>query len=236
MTGLSTVYLIPTQLDEDGMHVLPEYLLEAVQLSEVFFVENERSARRFLKKIWKEMNIDSYQWFVIHKAEDTVKKEFLKQIKQGKQIAILSEAGCPGIADPGQILIAAAQEACVRVRPLVGPNSIVLALMASGMNGQHFQFHGYMPIETAERGRRLKELEFFSKKENSAQIFMETPYRNMSLLDSIIKNCQSQTRLCIAANLTGKSEYIQTKTLGDWKKALPDLNRQPAIFILQAGG
>jgi 16S rRNA (cytidine1402-2'-O)-methyltransferase len=233
MKSPATVYLIPSFLDEEGLDALPAYLLQAVQESEVFFVENERSARRFLKKIWKEMDIDSYPWYVIHKSEESVKQEFLRFIKQGKQIAILSEAGCPGIADPGQILVAAAQEAGVLVKPLVGPSSILLALMASGMNGQHFQFHGYLPIESSERNRRIKELESVSHKENSAQIFIETPYRNLSLLDSLLKNCSNDTRLCIAVNLTGKSESIQTKTIEAWRKGIPDINKRPAIFILQ---
>ncbi|HEV3224686.1 MAG TPA: SAM-dependent methyltransferase [Puia sp.] len=234
MKSPATVYLIPTTLDEEGMDALPAYLLSAVKSSEVFFVENERSARRFLKKIWKEMDIDSYRWFVIHKVEDSVKQEFLQQIKQGKQIAILSEAGCPGIADPGQILVSAAQDAGALVKPLVGPSSILLALMASGMNGQHFQFRGYLPIETTERNRIIRELESFSRKEGSAQIFIETPYRNLSLLDSLLKICSNETRLCIAVNLTGKSESIQTKTIETWRKAIPDINKMPAIFILQA--
>jgi 16S rRNA (cytidine1402-2'-O)-methyltransferase len=234
MKNPSTVYLIPTFLDEDGLNALPAYILDAVKASEVFFVENERSARRYLKKIWREMDIDSYAWFTIHKSEDAVKQEFLRQIKLGKQIAILSEAGCPGIADPGQILVAVAQEAGIPVKPLVGPNSILLALMASGMNGQHFQFHGYMPIEASERIKRLKELESVSKKEGSAQIFIETPYRNNVLVESILKVCTHTTRLCIAVNLTGRSESIQTRTIEAWKNKVPEINKQPAIFILQA--
>ena len=234
MKGPATVYLIPSFLDEEGLDVLPAYILNAVKSSEVFFVENERSARRFLKKIWKEMDIDGYRWFVIHKAEESVKQEFLLQIKQGKKIAILSEAGCPGIADPGQILVAAAQEAGAVIKPLVGPRSILLALMASGMNGQHFQFHGYLPIETTERNRRIRELESVSGKEGSAQIFIETPYRNHSLLDSLLKTCNKETRLCIAVSLTGKSESIQTKTIEAWAKEIPDINKKPAIFIIQA--
>src|SRR5664279_4311552 len=186
MSRTATVYLIPCFLDEDGMDAMPAYLLAAVREAEVFFVENERSARRYLKKLWKEMDIDGYSWFTIHKSEDEIKQEFLHQIKLGKQIAILSEAGCPGIADPGQILVAIAQEAGIRVKPLVGPNSILLALMASGMNGQHFQFHGYLPIDTTERTKRLRELESVSRKEGSAHIFIETPYRNHVLLDSIL--------------------------------------------------
>ncbi|HEY2648403.1 MAG TPA: SAM-dependent methyltransferase [Puia sp.] len=234
MNNAASVYLIPTFLDEDGLDALPLYILDAVKTAEVFFVENERSARRYLKKLWKEMDIDRYSWFSIHKSEEELKQEFLQQVKLGKQIAILSEAGCPGIADPGQILVAVAQEAGIRVKPLVGPNSILLALMASGMNGQHFQFHGYLPIEPTERIKHLRELESASRKEGSAQIFIETPYRNHALLDGILKTCSPATRLCIAANLTGRSEFIKTRTIEDWKKKVPDINKQPAIFILQA--
>jgi 16S rRNA (cytidine1402-2'-O)-methyltransferase len=234
MKDASNVFLIPTFLAEDGLDALPDYILDAVKATEVFFVENERSARRYLKRLWKEMDIDSYSWFTIHKSEEDVKQEFLHQIKLGKQIAILSEAGCPGIADPGQILVAVAQEEGIPVKPLVGPNSMLLALMASGMNGQHFQFHGYLPVGMAERIKRLKELESVSGREGSAQIFIETPYRNNALLESILKVCALTTRLCIAVNLTGKSESIQTKTIKIWKNKVPDLNKEPAIFILQA--
>jgi 16S rRNA (cytidine1402-2'-O)-methyltransferase len=234
MKNEAIVYLIPTFLSEDGLNVLPVYLLDAVKDAEVFFVENERSARRYLKKLWKEMDIDSYLWFTIHKSEDTIKQEFLHQIKLGKKIAILSEAGCPGIADPGQILVAVAQDAGIPVKPLVGPNSILLALMASGMNGQHFQFHGYLPIDTAERSKRLKELESISRKEGSAQIFIETPYRNHALLESILNTCSPTSRLCIAVNLTAGSESIRTRTMERWKNKIPDINKQPAIFIIQA--
>ncbi len=234
MNNQAIVYLIPSVLDEEGMDALPAYILNAVKSSEVFFVENERTARRFLKRLWKELEIDSYKWVVIHKAEDSVKQEFLEQIKLGKTIAILSEAGCPGIADPGQILIAAAQESGALVKPLVGPNSILLAMMASGMNGQHFQFHGYLPIESAERNRSIREMESVSRKEGSAHIFIETPYRNLSLFDGIIKICSDGTRLCIAVSLTGKSESVQTKTIETWRKAIPDINKKPAIFIIQA--
>jgi 16S rRNA (cytidine1402-2'-O)-methyltransferase len=234
MKGIGTVYLIPTLLDEEGLAALPAYILDAIQKAEVFFVENERSARRFLKRIWKEIDIDSYPWYVIHKAEDSARLKFLEQLNQGKQVAILSEAGCPGIADPGQILVSAAQEAGALVKPLVGPSSILLALMASGMNGQHFQFHGYLPIEVSERSRRIREIESVSRKEKSAQIFIETPYRNHSLLESLLKNCHMDTRLCIAVSLTGKSESIQTKTVGAWRREVPDINKKPAIFILEA--
>ncbi len=230
----ATIYLIPTFLDEDALTVLPEYITQAVKTCDVFFVENERSARRFLKKLWKEMEIDRYDWFVIHKSEESTKTEFLHQVKQGKQIGILSEAGCPGIADPGQLLVAAAHQAGAIVKPLVGPSSILLALMASGMNGQQFQFNGYLPVDAQERNRKIKELEALSQKQSSTQIFIETPYRNQVMIEAILKNGHPDTRLCVAVNLTGKMESIHTKTIEDWRKAVPELQKQPAIFLINA--
>jgi len=235
MKSAATVYLIPVFLDETALQVLPAYITGAVQHCEVFFVENERSARRFLKKIWKEIEIDRYAWFVMHKAEEAVKQEFLNQLKLGKQIGILSEAGCPGIADPGQLLVAAAQQAGATVKPLVGPSSILLALMASGMNGQLFQFNGYLPVDAQDRNKKIRELEGLSQKQSSTQLFIETPYRNQVMLEAILKNCRPETRLCVAVNLTGPQESIQTKTIAEWRKAVPDLQKQPAIFLLQAG-
>lgn len=234
MKPIATVYLIPTFLEEDSLEVLPEYITQAVKACEVFFVENERSARRFLKKLWKEMEIDQFTWFTIHKAEEALKQEFLSQLKGGKQIGILSEAGCPGIADPGQLLVAAAHEAGAIVKPLVGPSSILLALMASGMNGQLFQFNGYLPVEAQERNKKIRELEILSQKQSSTQLFIETPYRNQAMFDALLKNCKPNTRLCIAVNLTGKRESIHTKTIADWRKSSPDLQKQPAIFLLNA--
>jgi 16S rRNA (cytidine1402-2'-O)-methyltransferase len=231
----ASVYLIPSFLDEEATGVLPEYITEAVKRCEVFFVENERSARRFLKKLWKEMEIDRYGWFVIHKAEPAVRQQFLEAIRQGKQIGILSEAGCPGIADPGQVLVAAAHAAGASVKPLVGPSSILLALMASGMNGQQFQFNGYLPVDTMERARRIRELEALSRKQGSTQIFIETPYRNQVLLNALLKTCRPETRLCIAVSLTGKAESIRTQSIGDWRQTGAVLPRQPAIFLIQAG-
>ncbi|HZK65080.1 MAG TPA: SAM-dependent methyltransferase [Puia sp.] len=235
MTTPATVYLIPSFLEEDSLQVLPDYITQAVKACEVFFVENERSARRFLKKLWKEMEIDRYAWFVIHKSEDGAVAEFLQQVKQGKQIGILSEAGCPGIADPGQLLVAAAHEAGAMVKPLVGPSSVLLALMASGMNGQHFQFNGYLPVDATARNKKIRELEILSQKQSSTQIFIETPYRNQVLLNALLKNCKSSTRLCVAVNLTGKTESVQTKTMEAWRKENPILPRQPAIFLINAG-
>jgi len=202
---------------------------------QVIFAENERTTRRFLKSICKEIVIDNFEWFAIHKAEEEQLLQFKQKIKEQKNIAIISEAGCPGIADPGQVLIAAAQDLQCTVKPLVGPSSILLALMASGMNGQQFEFVGYLPIDTLERSKRIKELEASSLKNNSTKIFIETPYRNNQLVESLVKNCSPQTRLCIAVNITAVNESIQTFSIDTWKKKKPELHKQPAIFLIYAG-
>jgi 16S rRNA (cytidine1402-2'-O)-methyltransferase len=228
----ATVYLIPTTIDEESLQTIPAYVLDAVKDCQAFFTENERTARRFLKKMWKEMVIDDYTWFTIHKAEKEVIGSFRQLLKEGKNIGILSEAGCPGIADPGQLLAAAAHEAGAIVRPLVGPSSVLLALMGSGLNGQRFQFIGYLPIDSGERTKALRELEAESQRKNCTQVFIETPYRNNQLLETIVKTCSPSSLLCIAANLTAASESIYTKRIGEWKKGLPDLHKQPVIFCL----
>jgi len=228
------VYLIPTFLDENALDVIPAYVVDAVKCCQVFFVENERTARRFLKKMWREMVIDDFEWFSIHKAEEEVKADFRKKIKEGKNIGILSEAGCPGIADPGQVLIALAQDENAVIKPLVGPSSILLALMASGMNGQQFQFVGYLPIDQPSRIKKIKELETESQRKSCTQIFIETPYRNHQLLDVLFKTANPSTRLCIAVDITGSTEFIRTKTIGQWEKNRPDIQKRPAIFLLYA--
>lgn len=227
------VYLIPSLLDKDGLDAIPLYIADVVKNCNVFFVENERTARRYLKQIWREIVIDEYEWFVIHKAEEEVQNIFKQKLEQGKNIGIISEAGCPGVADPGQILIAAAQEMNVQVKPLVGPSSILLALMASGMNGQQFQFLGYLPIDNVERIKAIKELEADSQKKKCTQLFIETPYRNNQLIETLLKTCKPSTRLCIAVDLTGKEEWIKTKTIADWKKDNITIHKRPAIFLLQ---
>lgn len=231
---MSVVYLIPSVLSENATHTILQYTVDAVKNCQVLFVENERTARRFLKSIWKEMVIDNYQWFVIHKAEDSIKKDFSACIREGKNIGIISEAGCPGVADPGQILIALAHKEGATVKPLVGPSSILLALMASGLNGQQFRFNGYLPIDNAERLKSLKQLEQESAKRNCTEIFIETPYRNNQLLETIIKACQPSTRLCVAADITSANEWIRTRTVAEWKKNAEDLHKKPAIFCLLA--
>ncbi len=230
----STIYLIPTVLAEGQVNVLPAYLLDAVKQCPVFFVENERTARRYLKLLWKEIVIDDQEWYSMKTVDNTIMQAFRQKIKEGKNIGIISEAGCPGVADPGQQLVAIAQEMNVTVKPLVGPNSILLALMASGMNGQQFQFNGYLPIEAGEKAKTIKQLESESRQKNCTQIFIETPYRNNQLLETIIKTCQPQSRLCIAVDLTSPHEMVKTRTIQDWKREHVDLHKRPAIFLLSA--
>lgn len=231
----SLVYLIPTVISEDARHTIPPYIVDAVKSCQSFFVENERTARRFLKSIWKEIKIDEYKWFEIHETENEVKDKFLAELRLGNTVGILSEAGTPGVADPGQILVNAAQSAGAVVKPLVGPNSILLALMASGMNGQHFRFCGYLPIDKQQRSAAIKELEQESSRKKCTQIFIETPYRNEQLLDSILNTCNPGTKLCVAVDITSSHEFIKTKLISDWQREKPALHKKPAIFLLYAG-
>lgn len=234
MKSASIVYLIPSFLHETATETIPPYVLQAVQQCQVFFVENERSARRYLKTLWKEMVIDQYQWFAIHKAEAEVRTQFIQCLQENKNIGIISEAGCPGVADPGQVLIQAAHENGATVKPLTGPSAILLALMGSGMNGQQFQFTGYLPIDNGLRIKSIRDLEAESARKNCTQLFIETPYRNNQLLETLIKTCKPSTLLCVAADLTAATEYIQTRPVGEWKNHLPDLHKRPTIFALWA--
>ena len=231
---MSTIYLVPSVLDELAIQTIPTYIIKAVKDCQVIFAENERTTRRFLKSICKEIVIDNYEWFTIHKAEEEQKNSFRQKIKEGKNIAIISEAGCPGIADPGQILIELAQQLNVVVKPLVGPSSILLALMASGMNGQQFEFAGYLPIDISERTKALKEMELTSQKKHSTQIFIETPYRNNQMIEALLKTLKPSTKLCIAAELTGMNEFVKTKTIAEWQKEKSDFHKKPVRFLLQA--
>src|SRR4030095_6410915 len=234
------VYLVPSLLDENAIHTIPAYFTGSIKKCQVFFVENERSARRFLKQLWKaclpneELIIDNYEWFTIHKTEEEGVTVFRQKLNEGKNIGIISEAGCPGVADPGQMLVAAAQQMNIDIKPLAGPNSILLALMASGMNGQQFQFVGYLPIDNQQRLQSIKDLEAESKRKNCTQIFIETPYRNKQLIEVLLKTCKPSTRLFIAVEITGENEWIKTRLNGDWKKEKTDIHKRPAIFLLLA--
>ena len=231
---MSTVFLIPTLLAEDGIEAIPAYVTESIKKCSIFFVENERTTRRFFKLLWKEMVIDDFEW--VNMVTDTNAVTLFRQaITDNKNIGIVSEAGCPGVADPGQSLVAIAQQLNIKVQPLTGPNSILLALMASGMNGQQFQFVGYIPIESSLRNKTIKDLENESLKKNCTQIFIETPYRNNQLIEALLKICSNDTQLCIAVNITGSTERIITQSIAAWKIAIPDIHKKPAIFLLYAG-
>ena len=232
---MAIVYLIPCFLAENVLDPIPPYVLTAIKDSRVIFAENERTARRYLKALDKNIVIDNFEWFTIHKAEEEQVNSFKAKIKEGKNIAIVSEAGCPGIADPGQLLIAAAQKMNCIIKPLTGPSSILLALMASGMNGQQFEFTGYLPIDNQARLKKIKELEVSSAKNNSTKIFIETPYRNNQLLESLLQQCSPNTNLCLGINITATDERIITKTVSEWKKNKPDINKIPVVFLLNAG-
>ena len=231
----STVYLIPTVLSEGVVHCLPDYILDAIKKCSALFVENARTARRYLKLLCKEIVIDDYEWFNMKEVNEEVAATFKQKIKEEKIIGIISEAGCPGIADPGQQLVSIAQAMNIIVKPLVGPNSILLALMASGMSGQQFQFAGYLPIEINERIKAIKNLESESRQKKCTQIFIETPYRNNQLLEVLTKNLHPQTKICVAVDLTATTESVQTKTAQQWKTALPQLHKRPSIFLIYAG-
>jgi 16S rRNA (cytidine1402-2'-O)-methyltransferase len=232
---VATVYLIPSLLAEEGLDAIPPYIIAAIKDCQVFFAENERTTRRYFKQLWKaclpgqEMVIDDYEWYTI--GDDTA-ASFRQKIKEDRIIGIISEAGCPGVADPGQALIAVAQEMGAGVKPLVGPSSILLALMASGMNGQQFRFTGYLPIDNQERTKAIKELEAESAKKDCSQVFIETPYRNNQLIEALLKSCSPGTRLCIAVDITGQKEWIRTQTIAAWQKNKPDIHKRPAIFLL----
>ena len=227
------IYLIPSFLTPEAVETIPVYIMEAVKNCQVIFAENERTARRFLKSMDRNIVIDDYEWFGIQKAEAEQIGHFKKKIKEGKNIAIISEAGCPGVADPGQVLVYEAQKLNVPVKPFVGPNSILLALMASGLNGQQFCFQGYLPIDNGERIKKIKKLEENSIKDRSTQIFIETPFRNNKMVETILQNCKPSTLLCIAADITSSQEFIRTKTISDWKKETIDLHKKPVIYLLQ---
>jgi 16S rRNA (cytidine1402-2'-O)-methyltransferase len=229
------VYLIPTVLAEGRTECLPAYILEAIRECSVIFAEEERTARRFLKLLSREIVIDHYEWFNMKEANETVAASFRQKIKEEKKIGIISEAGCPGIADPGQFLAAIAQQMNCPINPLVGPSSILLALMASGMNGQQFRFSGYLPIDASQRMKAIKDLESESRQKNCTEIFIETPYRNNQLLETLTKTCHPQTKVCVAVDLTSEREMIRTKTVQEWKSSLPDIHKRPAIFLLYAG-
>ena len=230
-----TLYLIPTTLGETEIDlVIPNQIKNIINTIDEYIVENEKSARRYLRKLGIKKPLDE---IVLHPLNEHTPPEvfssYLKSIEEGKNIGIISEAGCPAIADPGAEIVKLAHQKNIKVAPLVGPSSILLALMASGFNGQNFCFHGYLPKERNERIKKLKELERTAQQKNQTQIFIETPYRNQHILEDIIANCNSTTQLCIACDVSLPDEFIQTKTVNEWKKRIPNINKRPAVFLLK---
>ncbi len=232
---MGTLYLIPTVLSDSAplAQVLPSGNATVVVRLKHFIVENVRTARRFLKQVDKSIDIDGLTFYELNQHTDLAQiGGYLQPLEQGEDIGIISEAGCPAIADPGADVVALAQRRGAKVVPLVGPSSILLSLMASGFNGQSFVFHGYLPIDKNERAQRLKLLERRIYAEHQTQIFIETPYRNRQMVEDLCKNLQPQTKLCIASDITGATECIRTRTIADWKKSLPDIGKVPCIFLI----
>lgn len=228
------LYLIPVTLGETNIEkVLPPYNKDIIINIKYFIVEDTRSARRFLKKTEPTIDINSLIFHELNKHTDFKQiHTYLYPLEQGYDVGIISEAGCPAIADPGAEVVAIAQSRSYNVVPLIGPSSILLSLMASGFNGQSFAFHGYLPIDNTERVRKIKQLEQRVYSENQTQLFIETPYRNTKLSEDIIRNCKPETKLCIAMNITCDDEFIRTMSIKDWKKKLPDMNKKNCIFLI----
>ncbi len=230
-----SLYLIPTRLGDNApLEVLPISVKKIIESVDDYIVENEKTARRFIKKISSNKSQQSLNIHILNKyTEENELPGYLNACLEGKHVGLLSEAGCPGIADPGADVVKIAHEKEIRVIPLVGPSSIILALMSSGMNGQNFAFNGYLPIDSSERRSALKKLERLSHELNQSQIFIETPYRNNKMLEEICSSLNANTRVCVACDITLPTEYIKTKSVNDWKHTNVDLHKRPAIFIIQ---
>ena len=232
MSAIGTLYLIPIPITEGALETLSAEVAYHTGKITHYFVENVRTARRFLRSLHPELIIDSLSFSEIDKHDGPDISLFRAWLKEGHIIGIMSEAGCPGIADPGSELVNIAQNMKVKIVPLVGPNSIILALMASGLNGQSFCFTGYIPVKDPMRSKRIKELETNSIKEKQTQIFIETPYRNDHLLADLLKHCNNSTRICIAQNITSSDSLIKTKTVMEWSKEIPVLGKAPAVYLM----
>lgn len=234
----AALYLIPVTLGDTPIsNVLPTYNKEIILSIRHFIVEELRTARRFLKAVEKSIDIDALTFYEMGKHADASRfSQYLEPLRKGLPVGVISEAGCPAVADPGADVVAIAQREGLRVVPLVGPSSILLAVMASGFNGQSFAFHGYLPIDAGARSKRLKQLESRSAAEHQTQLFIETPYRNEKLMADLLATCNPQTKLCIAAGLTTEQEYVRSQSIRDWKKnGLPQISKIPTIFAIYAG-
>lgn len=231
---MTTLFLIPVELgDTPQERVLPPYNREVILGIRHFIVEEVRSARRFLKRVDKDIDIDALTFYPMGKHADAASfANYLKPLEAGEDMGVISEAGCPAVADPGADVVAIAQRKGFKVVPLVGPSSMIMAVMASGLNGQSFAFNGYLPIDPADRERRLRLLETRAVQEHQTQLFIETPYRNEKLFKTLCQVLRPQTRLCIAAGITTADEWIRTLTVAEWRRTtLPDLSKTPAIFL-----
>lgn len=231
----TALYLIPVTLGDTPLEkVIPEYNKEIVLNLEYFIVENIRSAKRFLSQIKSDIMTDDFVFYELNEHTDlkTI-SHYLDPLKKGNAMGVISEAGCPAVADPGAAVVEIAQKENLKVIPLVGPSSMIMAVMASGFNGQSFAFNGYLPVKPAERASKLKQLESRAQKENQTQLFIEAPYRNIQMFQTILSSCRPDTLLCIAAGITTKEEFIHTHSVADWKKLpVPEINKIPAIFLL----
>ena len=234
MSMCGILYLLPVSLGDSAPdQVIPAQVLNLINTLEHYAVEDLRSARRYLKKAGLVKSMDDLQFYLLNEhSVETDLSVILEALNAGTSIALMSEAGVPAVADPGKDLVDLAHKNDIRVVPLVGPSSILLALMASGMNGQNFCFHGYLPIKKPERIHVLKKIEKQARETGSTQIFMETPYRNMSMVEDILRTCTGESRLCVAADITLPREYIKTKTVDDWRKNPPQIHKRPAVFLL----
>lgn len=228
------IYLIPTPLGEEALQTIPPYVIEIVHRLDTFVVERAKTARHFIKATLPPYPLSSVTVFEIEDNTQVIDfQELAKVLATGKSIGVMSEAGCPGVADPGAIVVEWAHRQGFEVMPLVGPSSILLALMGSGFNGQSFQFHGYLSAKRGEIGKDLKRLEDIARRTKQTQIFIETPYRNKALIETALANLQPNTKMCIAADLTTPPQYLVTKTIAEWKKTqIPDLHKRPAIFLI----
>lgn len=229
------LYLLPVPLgdDADPTEVLPVTVARSIEFIDHYIVENEKTARRFIKAIVPTKKQPDLKLFILNKHTLTSEhKNFVQPCMEGKNVGLMSEAGCPGIADPGAAIVKLAHEKGIQVVPLVGPSSILLAMMASGMNGQSFAFNGYLPIEKSDKKGTLRNFEKLSQEKGQSQLFIETPFRNNKMLDDILNMLQPSTHLCIAADITLPTEYIRTKTVAQWKKETIDLHNRPCIFIV----
>ena len=234
MNKPGTLYLIPTALGgDDAKTILPESTLSKLSTLTHFLVENPKSARWFLKASGYPHPLQDVRMQTLNEhTPETAFPELLLPLQNGQDCGLLSEAGCPAVADPGAMLVRCAHGRGIRVTPLVGPSAILLALMASGLNGQRFAFHGYLPVEREKRRKKLRELESESQRADRTQIFIETPYRNENAFRAIVDACGEDTLVCLATDLTLASESVRTQSVGAWRKAPPDLNRRPTVFLL----